>query len=424
MVVLLTGIGVLLGALIDKLNKNAHRAYVLPGRKEDHFTYSCVFEKCNFTYDSGRNKNILDSIKPDVTVFTGAFDANYHFMKKRAYAPNMIIAAILSGFLAAAKINVFFGILIGLGIVALDWLFTKLPKRVIHHTGDALKGVKRRNVKVGVLLLSMSLGISLFGCTGSNEPPKFSQAVTAPAMNSEPAMSESDENISQGEEPNVGIPSQEDHPNISMPYHELGFGADDFRFAGYSVTDGDHTDEILKAVSETLPSAENYSTDKDWVYCPEITTPKSINAFFYRKIGSAADTSAGIYYIASNMEQAQHTPHSEIILKFSYDIDHIGEKIVDHYPLLESPVIPEMDQDEVLERLKLTEIVNAAKLDNNNGDYCFESQHGESHCILNEVYDSNSPTTQLYIIKYSNVRITLSFVNNLLLYIDCRAMYT
>lgn len=99
MVVLLTGSGVLVNALIDKLNKNAHRVYVLTGRKENHFSYSRVFEKYNFTYESGSVKNILDSIKPDVVVFAGAFDANYAWVSPREDAVSYM--AGLTNILAA-----------------------------------------------------------------------------------------------------------------------------------------------------------------------------------------------------------------------------------------------------------------------------------------------------------------------------------
>lgn len=88
MVVLLIGSGVLVNALIDKLNKNAHRVYVLTGRKENHFSYSRVFEKYRFPYESGNIKYILESIKPDVTVFTGAFDANYSWENPQQDAVN------------------------------------------------------------------------------------------------------------------------------------------------------------------------------------------------------------------------------------------------------------------------------------------------------------------------------------------------
>ena len=78
MVVLLIGGGsALMNAMIDKLNKNGHRVYLLTGQREGCSSYRHVFEKYDFPYDSGSIKEVLESVKPDVTVFTGAFDTNF-----------------------------------------------------------------------------------------------------------------------------------------------------------------------------------------------------------------------------------------------------------------------------------------------------------------------------------------------------------
>lgn len=82
-VLLIGGSSVLMNTIINKLNKNGHRVYLLTGQKQDRFSYRRVFEKYNFAYDSGSIKNILDSVKPDVTVFTGAFDTNYSWESAR-----------------------------------------------------------------------------------------------------------------------------------------------------------------------------------------------------------------------------------------------------------------------------------------------------------------------------------------------------
>lgn len=87
MVVLMAGGGsVLMNAMIDKLNKNGHRVYLLTGKKENRFSYSRVFEKYNFPYDSGSIKDILDSVKPDVMMFTGAYDTNFSWESPRQEA--------------------------------------------------------------------------------------------------------------------------------------------------------------------------------------------------------------------------------------------------------------------------------------------------------------------------------------------------
>ncbi|WP_251208361.1 NAD-dependent epimerase/dehydratase family protein [Acetatifactor aquisgranensis] len=84
MVVLLVGGGsALMNALIDKLNKNGHRVYLLTGQRENRSSYRHVFEKYNFPYDSGSVKDILESVKPDVTVFTGAYDTNFDWETPR-----------------------------------------------------------------------------------------------------------------------------------------------------------------------------------------------------------------------------------------------------------------------------------------------------------------------------------------------------
>lgn len=78
MVVLLVGGGSrLMDAMINKLNKCGHRVYLLTGKKESHFTYPRVFERYDFPYDSDSMKEIFESIRPDVTIFLGAYDTNY-----------------------------------------------------------------------------------------------------------------------------------------------------------------------------------------------------------------------------------------------------------------------------------------------------------------------------------------------------------
>lgn len=54
MVVLLVGgSSVLMDAMIDKLNKNGHRVYLLTGQKENRSSYRHVFEKYNFPTTAG-----------------------------------------------------------------------------------------------------------------------------------------------------------------------------------------------------------------------------------------------------------------------------------------------------------------------------------------------------------------------------------
>ncbi len=67
----------LMKALINKLNKEGHRCYVLTGRKNHAGAYKNAYERYNFSYDSDCLKEIVESVRPDVTVFLGAYD--FHF---------------------------------------------------------------------------------------------------------------------------------------------------------------------------------------------------------------------------------------------------------------------------------------------------------------------------------------------------------
>lgn len=84
--VLLIGSGRLADAIIDKLNKNGDRIYLLTGRRDTTFFRKHVFERYNFTYEDDSIKDIFDSVKPDVTIFTGAADSNFDWKKERQEA--------------------------------------------------------------------------------------------------------------------------------------------------------------------------------------------------------------------------------------------------------------------------------------------------------------------------------------------------
>lgn len=83
MEVLLIGTGRLAEALIDRLNKNGERVYLLTGRREHLPMRQHVFEQYDFTYDDDSVKDIFDSIKPDITIFTGAWDNLYRRQANR-----------------------------------------------------------------------------------------------------------------------------------------------------------------------------------------------------------------------------------------------------------------------------------------------------------------------------------------------------
>lgn len=83
MEVLIIGSGRLVEALIDRLNKNGDRVYLLTGHREGRPGRRRVFERYNFSYDSDSVKDIYDSVKPDVTIFAGAWDSHFNWQKAR-----------------------------------------------------------------------------------------------------------------------------------------------------------------------------------------------------------------------------------------------------------------------------------------------------------------------------------------------------
>ena len=74
---LIGGEGRFMDAMINKLNKDGHRVYLLTGTKNSHTSYQKVFEKYNFEYDSDSIREILVSANPDIVIFMGAHDTRY-----------------------------------------------------------------------------------------------------------------------------------------------------------------------------------------------------------------------------------------------------------------------------------------------------------------------------------------------------------
>ena len=85
-VLLIGGAGYAVDSIINKLNKEGHRIYVLTGNKYNVGKYKMVYEKYNFEYDSDCIKEVFDSINPDVTIFIGAFDSNFDWRQARKEA--------------------------------------------------------------------------------------------------------------------------------------------------------------------------------------------------------------------------------------------------------------------------------------------------------------------------------------------------
>lgn len=69
--------------VIDKLNKEGHRIFLLTEEGKKAQGQKKVFETYAFAYDSECIGEVFESISPDVTVFMGAYDTNFRWSKIR-----------------------------------------------------------------------------------------------------------------------------------------------------------------------------------------------------------------------------------------------------------------------------------------------------------------------------------------------------
>ena len=76
-ILLIGGAGNLINNLIIKLNKEGHRISLLTGIRYGKASYQRVFEKYDFPYESESLKEIFESVRPELTIFMGAYDTNF-----------------------------------------------------------------------------------------------------------------------------------------------------------------------------------------------------------------------------------------------------------------------------------------------------------------------------------------------------------
>ena len=72
-----------LNELIKKLHKENDKIYVLTGDKYRGSKPSRVFEQYNFSYSSDSIVEILDSVQPDIVLFSGAYDSTFQWHNVR-----------------------------------------------------------------------------------------------------------------------------------------------------------------------------------------------------------------------------------------------------------------------------------------------------------------------------------------------------
>lgn len=73
------GAGTVTSAVIQKLSKEGARIYALTGGSNTANRYKKVYEQYNFTYENNCIKEIFESVSPDITIFSGAFDSNFRW---------------------------------------------------------------------------------------------------------------------------------------------------------------------------------------------------------------------------------------------------------------------------------------------------------------------------------------------------------
>ena len=72
--------------LIEKLNKEGHRIFILTDEPKSGRPTRKVFETYHFSYEESCIREVVESIQPDETIFLGAFDTNYKWAELKSHA--------------------------------------------------------------------------------------------------------------------------------------------------------------------------------------------------------------------------------------------------------------------------------------------------------------------------------------------------
>lgn len=81
-VLLIGGPSHLMDTMVDVLNKNGHKSYLLMEGGRDSSAYKHAFEKYSFSYQDESVKDIMQSIEPDAVLFMGAQDSSFAWEEK------------------------------------------------------------------------------------------------------------------------------------------------------------------------------------------------------------------------------------------------------------------------------------------------------------------------------------------------------
>lgn len=124
-VLLVGSLGTLMQRLVDKLDKEKYRVFILTEEGKEIPGCRRAFETYRFDYEDVCTREVFASVKPDVTLFLGAYDTNFHWddrknviAKYSASLLNMLVAFSTIGkgrFVYLSSDVVFQGLTVGSG---------------------------------------------------------------------------------------------------------------------------------------------------------------------------------------------------------------------------------------------------------------------------------------------------------------------
>jgi len=186
-------------------------------------------------------------------------------------------------------------------------------------------------------------------------------------------------------------------------YFELGFSLEDFTFAGYSLTDGNHYEEALQTVAENYRARyENdvgveYNDEGLVIYCNDrgITADPDFTGWTYWNPYWNLKDAIYMRYTANGSDSANEVVYEAegMTLKIIADSDNT----LPEYPFVDGPVMVGMDYDDVISILQLEKIIEYTTDDRHwqdagDGYYSagFESQYGAVTCMYHPIseYDA------------------------------------
>ncbi len=191
--------------------------------------------------------------------------------------------------------------------------------------------------------------------------------------------------------------------NSGMSYFKLGFSLEDFTFAGYSLTDGNHYEEALQVVSENYRARyENgvgveYNDEGLVICCNDrgITADPDFTGWTYWNPYWNLKDAIYMKYTVNGSDSVNRVVYEAegMTLEITADIDNI----LPEYPFVDGPVMVGMDYDDVISILRLEKIIEYTMedrrwRDDGDGYYSagFESQYGAVTCMYHPIseYDA------------------------------------